>query len=135
MISATACETIQFYHLDPMNVVWHGNYAQFFEVARCALLDKISYNYRQMEQSGYLWPVVDMRIKYLRPCLLGQKIAITATLSEYENRLKIDYLICDAASGEKLTKGMTIQVAVEKDSGAMLYASPDCLITLVEALQ
>jgi acyl-CoA thioester hydrolase len=133
MISASVNETIQFYHLDPMNVVWHGNYPQFFEVARCALLDKISYNYQQMEQSGYLWPVVDMRIKYLRPCLMGQKITITARLSEYENRLKIDYLICDSQSGSKLTKDMTIQVAVEKSTGEMLYRSPDCMIALVEA--
>ncbi len=49
MISASVSETIQFYHLDPMNVVWHGNYVQFFENARCALLDQIDYNYHQMD--------------------------------------------------------------------------------------
>ena len=133
MISASVAETIQFYHLDPMNVVWHGNYVQFFENARCALLDRIDYNYPQMDESGYLWPIVDMRVKYVRPCRFGQKIKITATLKEYENRLKIDYLISDADSGEKLTKGFTIQVAVEKATGEMLFASPQCLIDKLEA--
>ncbi|PKR53129.1 acyl-CoA thioesterase [Thalassospira marina] len=134
MISTSVTETIQFYHLDPMNVVWHGNYVQFFEQARCALLDLIDYNYPQMDASGYVWPVVDMRVKYVRPCRFGQKIQITATLIEYENRLKISYLITDAQTGEKLTKGFTIQVAVEKASGEMLFRSPDFLIDKLETM-
>ncbi|MFH1806780.1 MAG: thioesterase family protein [Pseudomonadota bacterium] len=134
MISASVHETVQFYHLDPMNVVWHGNYVQFFENARCALLDKMDYNYPQMDASGYVWPVVDMRIKYVRPCRFAQEITITATLLEYENRLKINYLVSDTKTGEKLTKGFTIQVAVEKNSGEMLYRSPDFFIARMEAL-
>ncbi|HAI30427.1 acyl-CoA thioesterase [Thalassospira tepidiphila] len=134
MLSSSVTEKVQFYHLDPMNVVWHGNYVQFFENARCALLDKVDYNYPQMDQSGFVWPVVDMRVKYVAPCHFGQEITITASLREYENRLKIDYLVTDAKTGQKLTKGFTIQVAVEKHSGEMLYRSPDFFIEKMEAL-
>ncbi len=35
---------------------------------------------------------------------------------EWENRLKIDYLIFDAESGKRLTKGYTTQVAVTAGS-------------------
>lgn len=132
MLSATVEETIQFYHLDPMSVVWHGNYVQFFENARCALLDQLNYNYPQMQEAGYLWPIVDMRLKYVRPARFGQRIAITASLQEYENRLKIAYHITCRDSGQKLTKGYTIQVAVEEKTGEMLYRSPDAFIDLVE---
>ena len=45
MISAEIRTKAQFYDLDPMQIVWHGNYARFFEQARCALLDKIDFNY------------------------------------------------------------------------------------------
>ncbi|MEQ8285293.1 thioesterase family protein [Thalassospira sp.] len=134
MISASVNETVQFYHLDPMNVVWHGNYVQFFENARCALLDEIGYNYPQMDESGFVWPIVDMRVKYVAPCRFGQKINIAATLREFENRLKIDYLVTDAQTGQKLTKGFTIQVAVDKSTGEMLYRSPDFFIEKMEAL-
>tara|TARA_E500000318_G_scaffold110911_2_gene127660 strand:- start:596 stop:1003 length:408 start_codon:yes stop_codon:yes gene_type:complete len=134
MISATVNETVQFYHLDPMNVVWHGNYVQFFENARCALLNEIGYNYPQMDESGFVWPIVDMRVKYVAPCRFGQKINIAATLREFENRLKIDYLVTDAQTGQKLTKGFTIQVAVDKSTGEMLYRSPDFFIEKMEAL-
>ncbi len=134
MIRASVTETIQFYHLDPMQVVWHGNYVRFFEKARYALLEAIDYNYPRMDESGFVWPIVDMRVKYVRPCRFGQEITITARLKEYENRLKIDYLITDSASVEPLTKGFTIQVAVDKASGEMRYRSPDFLIDHLDAL-
>jgi acyl-CoA thioester hydrolase len=81
-----------------------------------------------MEASGYAWPVIDMRIRYAQPLRFQQKIRVEATLTEWENRLKIDYLIKDAASGKRLTKAYTVQVAVAIESGEMLYASPTVLL-------
>jgi acyl-CoA thioester hydrolase len=63
MISAEIAVVAQFYDLDPMKVVWHGNYARYLEQARCALLEKLGYSYQEMEQSGYVWPIVDLRVK------------------------------------------------------------------------
>ena len=71
MVEAEVVVKAQFYDLDPMGVVWHGHYARFMEQARCELLDKIGYNYEEMRDSGYLWPIVDMHIKYVRPIELG----------------------------------------------------------------
>lgn len=116
-----------FHDLDPMNVVWHGNYARYFELARCALLQQIDYDYPQMRDSGYAWPVVDMRIKFVRPLVYGQAMIVRATFTEWENRLKIDYEIRDARSGQRLTKGYSIQVAVEMATNEMLYVCPQVL--------
>jgi acyl-CoA thioester hydrolase len=131
MISATVQIQAQFYHLDPMEVVWHGNYVRFFEQARCALLDKIDYNYPQMRDSGYMWPIVDMRVKFVRPVRFAQVIDVCATLAEHENRLKINYLITDAETGEKITKGFTIQVAIDGETQEMVYESPAILFEKV----
>lgn len=124
----------QFYDLDPMAIVWHGNYARFFEQARCALLDKLDFNYQQMSETGYAWPIVDMRIKYVRPVRFPQTIRVTASLAEYENRLKINYLIQDAETQEKVTKGFTVQVAVDINTEEMQFQSPPELIEKVEKL-
>jgi acyl-CoA thioester hydrolase len=134
MISADVTITAQFYDLDPMQVVWHGNYARFFEVARCALLDRIGYNYPQMSESGYLWPIVDMRTKFVRPVRFAQEIRVTATLQEYENRLRIAYRITDAASGEVLTKGETTQVAVVAAGQELCLECPPDLTERVRRL-
>lgn len=118
---------IPFHDVDVMKVAWHGHYVKYFEIARCALLDAIDYNYPQMEASGYGWPVIDLRVRYAQPLRFQQKIRVIATLAEWENRLKIDYLIEDAQTGQRLTKGYTVQVAVDMNNGEMQFVSPEIL--------
>jgi acyl-CoA thioester hydrolase len=127
MKTASVLIRVPFHDVDAMEVVWHGHYLKYFELARCALLDSIDYNYPQMKASGYAWPVVDVRVRYLRPATFAQQVRATATLAEWENRLKIDYQVQDADSGARLTAGSTIQVAVELSTREMCFASPAVL--------
>ncbi|CDG95529.1 YbgC/YbaW family acyl-CoA thioester hydrolase [Xenorhabdus bovienii str. puntauvense] len=119
--------TVPFHDSDPMGVVWHGNYFRYFEIAREALLNQFNYGYRQMRESGYVWPIVDTRVKYRESLQFEQKIRVRATIEEFENRLKIAYHIFDAVSGRKTTTGYTIQVAVEENTQKMGFVSPDIL--------
>ena len=119
---------VEFCDVDAMQVAWHGHYVKYFERARCALLRLFNYDYPSMRDSGYAWPVVDCRLKYVGPARFGQRLLVRATLREWENRLRIDYLIRDAASGRKLTTGSTIQAAVELASGEMQFVSPSALL-------
>ena len=134
MITAEIVTKAQFYDVDSMQVVWHGNYPRFLEQARCALLDRIGFNYREMAATRYAWPIVDMRIKYVRPIRLAQEIRVVATLLEFENRLRIRYRIADVASGEILTKAETIQVAVDMTSQEIQFVSPPELLEKVRPL-
>jgi acyl-CoA thioester hydrolase len=124
---------VMFHDSDPMGVTWHGNYFRYLESARSALLDKIGYNYGEMAASGYLWPIVEAHIKYLKPTRFGQRLAVKATLEEYENRLKIAYVITDRRSGERVTVAATTQVAIDKERGEMFFASPQVLLDKVRA--
>lgn len=118
---------VQFFDLDPMEIVWHGNYVKYLEVARCALLDKIDYNYEQMRASGYMWPIIEMNLRYAAPAAFGQRLLLRAEIVEWENRLRIDYTISDAATGKRLNRATTTQVAVDLASGEMCFASPPVL--------
>ncbi|WP_299982229.1 acyl-CoA thioesterase [uncultured Pseudoteredinibacter sp.] len=132
-ISIETTLEIPFHDVDLMGVSWHGHYVKYLEIARCELLDSIDYNYMQMQESGYAWPVIDMRLRYAKPARFQQKIKITATIVEWEHRLKINYVIRDLDSGERLTKAYTVQVAVDISNGEMLFASPAELVDRVEA--
>ena len=134
MVTAEVVVKAQFYDLDPMSVVWHGHYARFMEQARCELLDKIGYNYEEMRESGYLWPIVDMHIKYVRPIKFSQEIRIVATLAEYKYRLRIMYEIFDGDGGAPLTKAETVQLAVLEETQALCLESPPILIEKVQRL-
>jgi acyl-CoA thioester hydrolase len=118
---------VQFYDLDPMEVVWHGNYVKYLEVARCALLDAIGYNYAEMKASGYMWPIVDMNLRYVASATFGQRLRLRAEIVEWENRLRIDYLVSDAGTGRRLNRASTTQVAVDIASGEMCFVSPPIL--------
>jgi acyl-CoA thioester hydrolase len=133
MISTEVTNRTQFYDLDPMNIVWHGNYVRYLEQARSALLSEIGYGYREMEASGFAWPIVDLAIRYVRPLRLNQDFVVRATLTEYENRLCIDYRVLDAASREVMTKARTVQVAVAIKTGEMAFESPPALTACVRS--
>lgn len=124
--------TVPFFDIDSMDVVWHGHYVKYLEIARCALLDRIGHNYTQMKAAGYAWPVIDLQLRYARAARFGQRLVVRADLVEWQNRLKIHYLISDAASGERLTRASTVQVAVRLADGAMQLVSPACFVEAVE---
>lgn len=130
---ATLDLRIPFYDVDSMEIVWHGHYLKYFEDARCRLLDLIDYNYRAMRESGYGWPVIDLRLKYVRPATFDRRIRVTASLVEWEVRLKIQYRIVDLDTDEVLTKGYTVQVAVDVSNGEMCFAAPAVLQAKIEA--
>lgn len=119
---------IPFHDVDVMEVAWHGHYAKYFELARCKLLEQLDYNYSQMRVSGYAWPVIDLHVRYIQPLLFQQKITVQVWITEWENRLRMNYLITDSATGAKLTKGRTDQVAVDIRTRELLLASPAILL-------
>ena len=119
---------IPFHDVDMMGVVWHGHYAKYFEIARSRLLGALDYDYRQMKESGYAWPVIEMQVRYAQPLEFEQRVVVQARIVEYECRLRIDYEIRDAGSGRRLTRGHTVQVALDMSAGEMCFASPGILL-------
>ncbi|VAW58518.1 FIG002571: 4-hydroxybenzoyl-CoA thioesterase domain protein [hydrothermal vent metagenome] len=128
MVEAELIIKVPFHDIDPLEIVWHGNYIKYFEMVRAELLDKIDYNYEAMRQSGFAWPIIEVKLRYIKPATYGQKIKVHAILSEHEYRLKINYVITDLESGARLTKGHTIQVAVDMKKEELCLASPDVFL-------
>ena len=124
---ATVSLKIPFHDVDMMTITWHGHYVRYFEIARCALLDKVNFNYLAMAATGYAWPVIDLRVQYVKPARFEDEIQVTAYFIEWENRLKIGYEIFNQ-HGEKLTKGYSVQVAVDMKNNEMQFNSPAILL-------
>lgn len=119
--------TVQFYDLDPMNVVWHGNYIKYLETARCDLLSKLGYDYDNMREDGIAYPVATMDLKFMKPCTFNQKLRIVSYVEEIEPCLIIKYVIFDAVSGEKLFKAKTMQICIDVRTKESLYSAPERL--------
>lgn len=128
LFTAEADIEIPFQDIDPMNIAWHGNYFRYFEAARAALLRKIDYDYPQMRASNYMWPIIEAHVRFVQPLRFAQRIKVQAGLMEWENRMKIDYLVYDEASGKRLTKGYTIQCAIDARTQELQLVSPPALL-------
>ena len=130
-MKVTVYHQVSFYELDPMGVVWHGNYVNFFEKARAALIHKMELSYQTMADMGHVWPVVKLRCKYMKSAVLNQKLSITAELKDYVNSLTIAFTIRDAETQEIITKGETMQMAVETSTEKTNLINPAYFIDIV----
>ena len=131
-LTASATLRIPFHDLDPGGIVWHGRYFKYFERARCLLFEGIDYSYEEMKKSGFHWPVVDTKVRYVRPLLLNQDIRVIASLKEWELRLVVDYRIVDEED-VIYTKASTVQVPVDAQTLELQFGSPELLIQNVQA--
>lgn len=131
MLKIETSLTIPFHDVDSMGIVWHGHYLKYFEIARCELLGKIGYGYREMALSDYSWPIIDTRVKFVQAITFEQEINIQATLKEFDLRLKIDYLITDSRTRQRMTKGYTIQTAVSHLTNEITMPLPIAFIDKV----
>lgn len=130
-VSETTPIKVEFYDVDAMNVVWHGNYVKFLEAARCALLDKIGYGYKEMVRDGYAFPIATMNLKYIRSLLFAEKAVVKTYLVEYENRIKIKYEIYNE-KGELSTKAETTQMALNLKTHESEFECPKRFVELVK---
>lgn len=126
-LTATVTVAVPFQDADPSGAAWHGNYFRYFDAARCALLDRLEYGYRAMADSGYIWPIVDTRVRYLSRVGFDDVLEVTAALDELEFRMRIGYRVRDAATGRRVAEAYTVQVPVDAASGEMCLGIPERL--------
>jgi acyl-CoA thioester hydrolase len=125
--------TVEFFDLDPLRIVWHGNYLKYLEIGRRALLEKIGYGYDEMEKSGFAFPIIEISAKYLGPLRYRDRARIKAILVEYENRLMVRYEIRNAQTGILTTKGVSTQMAFDIKNNDSCFVCPEVLTKKVEA--
>lgn len=121
---------VEFYDVDSMNVVYHGNYVKFMEVGRCALLDEIGYNYNEMREENFSFPVVDIKVRYLKSLHFNEDAKICSSITEYENCLKVKYEIFNA-KGELCTKAESTQMCVNEYTGESMLTCPENFVRKV----
>ena len=73
---------VRYAEADPMNVVYYGSYAQYFEVGRVESLRNLGISYKGIEDMGIMLPVVELNIKYLRPAKYDNLLTIKTMIKQ-----------------------------------------------------
>ncbi len=89
MYSHTTEIRIHYALTDQMGIVYHGHYAQFFEIARTESIRNLGFSYKSIEAMGIMLPVVDLHCRFLRPVKYDDLIRVTVSLKEMPIHHKI----------------------------------------------
>lgn len=112
--SAAVTMQVPFYDLDPLHVVWHGNYLNYFELARDAIFQRANVDlYSLYEAEQIALPVVRSNVKYVRALAHRDEIQITARVVDAKRKLVFRFLITRVSDGAICAKGSTEHVAMK----------------------
>lgn len=107
---------VRYAETDQMGVVHHGNYAQYFEMARLDWLKELGISYKAMEKEGVMLPVYEMNIKFLQPATFDDTLKIITSLKEKPGvRISFLYEVFNQED-ELLTTASTVLVFMDSET-------------------
>ena len=125
---------ISFHDTDAMQVVWHGNYIKFFELAREAMFEEFGYTYEQMQKDKLIFPITEVSCKYRRSLTINDKaLKVIAMLTDFEGKLIVCYEVYKVGDDKHLCAyGKTEQVAMTSDTLELQFQTPNALLVAVK---
>ena len=108
---------VRYAENDQMGVVYHGNYAQYFEMGRVEWLRNLGVSYKWMEENGVMLPVVSLEMNYKKPARYDDELRVKTILkSQTSVKIEFDYEIYNEQN-QLLTTGYSMLVFVDMKSG------------------
>ena len=108
---------VRYGETDQMSFVYYGVYAQYYEVGRVELLRSLGITYKELEESGYALPVVNLQIKYNKPAYYDDELIIRTTIKEMPSARITFYYETMNSKGELLNTGEVVLVFMDKKTG------------------
>lgn len=110
-LSTTIRVQVRFSEVDPIRMVWHGNYVKYMEDAREAFGRRYGLSYMHIFESGFFAPVYDMRLRYHQTAGIDDVLLVTITyMSAIGGKLTFEYEICRESDGARIVTASTTQL-------------------------
>jgi len=108
---------VRYAETDQMGVVYHGNYAQYFEMGRVEWLRNLGVSYKSMEEAGVMLPVVSLNMSYKKPAKYDDLLRVRTIFKKQQGvKIEFDYEIYNE-NNELLTTGYSMLVFVDMKTG------------------
>ena len=123
---------VPFHDLDPLQMVWHGNYLKYFEIAREGLFRELGADLYDFHlKSGYLFPVIRSSVKHIRPLFHHDEFICRARLKESKRKLIVDFEIRLVKDNTLCAKGQSEQAAMKVPEMELMLLIPEALRNLL----
>lgn len=117
--------SVAFHDLDPMRIVWHGNYLKYFDEARFALFEAAGIDlYRYLVEKRYAFPITRTAVKHIAPLLPKDVFTCRATVTEARFKIAMDFEIRRFPKGELCTRGSSEQLSVKYPEMELAFEIP-----------
>jgi acyl-CoA thioester hydrolase len=125
---------VRFNEIDAYRVAWHGHYVAWMEIGRNALSGQFGLDADQLSAAGFLGPVVDLQLKYLRPARFNDQITIQTRLRPSETATLVFESVLIGPDNRKLLTGLTSHALTDLD-GVLQFRMPPLLAERVERMR
>ncbi|NSL90449.1 acyl-CoA thioesterase [Chitinophaga sp. Mgbs1] len=116
---------VKFNEADSLGIVWHGHYVRYFEDGREAFGERYGLRYLDIAGHGYTVPVVNIQCDYKRPLRYGDRVKVATTfVDDLAAKIKFEYLLTNAGTGEVIAKGSSIQVFLDRETSTLQLTTP-----------
>ncbi|WP_054032193.1 acyl-CoA thioesterase [Desulfatitalea tepidiphila] len=118
---------VAFHDLDPLQIVWHGNYLKYFDVARFALFASVGIDlYQYMLTKKYVFPVTRSAVKHIMPLRAFDEFVCRAAVTEAQYKIAMKFEIRKKDAERTIcARGTSEQLAVRFPEMEMEFAIPD----------
>jgi len=133
MYQSTAQTRVRYAETDQMNVVYYGNYAQYFEIGRVESMRALGFTYKTMENEGVIMPVVELHTRFLRPATYDDLLTIQTQIRTMPVSYHIEFFQ-DVFNEENklLAAGRVVLYFLKKDTWKRIDIPGDLKATLAK---
>ena len=128
MKNELSCRTeiqVRFNEADPLGIVWHGHYIRYFEDGREAFGIMHGLDYLKVYKLGFIIPVVSVQCDFKRSLRYGDRVIVETKFIPCEAaKLKFNFRLFNAATGELVATGSSVQVFLDKKDSVLQLANP-----------
>jgi len=124
-LSASNQIEVRFNEVDSYNIVWHGNYAAYFESGRQAFSNKYGLGQKEMMEEGFYLPLTKLDFEFKSPLLYNDRVnVITSYRDCFEARLLFDYEVYRISDDKLVCRGTSEQAIVGLDWKIRIFPPP-----------
>jgi len=117
---------VPFHDCDPMQIVWHGNYLKYFELARTELFQQLKLDVPEIRALNLIMFVCETHCRYLYPLRYNDLVQVRATITRLEPVLRVSYAVMNLTAGRKSSRAYT-ELAFTDVNGELLTTLPQVI--------
>lgn len=125
---------VRFADTDPMGVVYHARYFEWFEAARTELIRSTGISYKEIEKEGLSLPVIEVHCRYHRVVTYDELIRIKTRLAYFDRvKMRLEYQVCGENDEEIRVAGYTIHCFTNQEGKPV--RAPERMIHFFQRVQ